>query len=181
MFWDKHAKSKRANDYGNKCQQGLWLVVFFCFVGIILFIVTQASHLFPSGTPALTFHQQALKNFMYGVDFTILESMDNNGDEKKKKMFHNHSFQMECLVQKYQQKSHVTAMLLSVFNDPSNTMKYGSPDEVVRLAKRAKEKKLQILLELHFSDNFTTNSTQTKPAQWKSFTGYFSKKIKNKK
>ncbi|ETO14727.1 polyubiquitin [Reticulomyxa filosa] len=91
IFKHMQLTSEPSKRYGNKIQQGLWSATVFCFGAIMMFLVTQADHLFPSGAPLLTYHRRALKNFMYGVDFTILESMDNDGENNVFYWSVNHS------------------------------------------------------------------------------------------
>ena len=66
---------------------------------------------------------------------------------------------------------------LRLYNDPgnpdyapSNRLPEGisGPEDILRLAKRAKEAGMQILLTFHYSDYWTNGETQTKPHDWES-------------
>ena len=64
---------------------------------------------------------------------------------------------------------------LRLYNDPgnpdyspSNRLPAGisGPEDVLRLAKRAKQAGMQILLTFHYSDYWTNGEDQNKPHEW---------------
>jgi|GEM_PF-600679 len=69
---------------------------------------------------------------------------------------------------------------LRVYNDPGNPdyfpssemPPYGGPEDVLKLAKRAKEVGLMLELTFHYSDYWTNAGTQCLPHEWASFTTF---------
>ena len=53
-----------------------------------------------------------------------------------------------------------------LWNNPTWT-KYSNPDDVFKTIQKAKENKMQVLLDFHYSDNWADPSKQTIPLAWK--------------
>ena len=110
-------------------------------------------------------------NLIKGGDISLLSYVEDNGGK-----YYNADGQTDdCL--EILKRNGINLVRLRLYNDPgnkdfypSNTLPAGYQDEadILRLAKRAKEKGMQIQLTLHYSDYWTNGSDQYKPHEWES-------------
>lgn len=108
-------------------------------------------------------------NLIKGGDISLLSYVEDNGGK-----YYNTAGQADDCLEILKQ-SGVNLVRLRLYNDPgnrnyapSNQLPAGYQDEsdVLRLAKRAKEKGMQIQLTLHYSDSWTNGADQNKPHAW---------------
>ncbi|ETO25101.1 Arabinogalactan endo-1,4-beta-galactosidase [Reticulomyxa filosa] len=87
-----------------------------------------------------------MNNFLYGADFTVLETLDKDGEENVFYLSSDHS----------------------AANDGLTILKTkGGWEEKGREEERGKK----VQLKKKKNDDFTSNTTQSKPQAWKTFTG----------
>jgi len=103
-----------------------------------------------------------------GGDISELTYVEQNGG---KYYFENQA--MDCL--EILRINGINTVRIRLYNDPgnpaytpSNRLPAGiqNPADVLSLARRAKEKGMQIVLSFHYSDYWTNGETQTVPHQW---------------
>jgi arabinogalactan endo-1,4-beta-galactosidase len=108
-------------------------------------------------------------NLVKGGDISLLSYVEDNGGK-----YYNTDGQSDDCLEILKQNG-MNLVRLRLYNDPgnkdfypSNTLPAGYQDEadILRLAKRAKEKGMQIQLTLHYSDSWTNGKDQYKPHEW---------------
>ena len=108
--------------------------------------------------------------FIKGGDVSELTYVEDNGG----KYYDAAGNAGDCL--DILQQNGINLVRLRLYNDPGNNACYPSKllpkgyqdeNDILRLAKRAKEKGMQIELTFHYSDFWTNGSTQVKPNAWK--------------
>lgn len=119
----------------------------------------------PEPTEATTY---ASSVSIRGGDISELTYVEQNGG---KYYFENQA--MDCL--EILRINGINTVRIRLYNDPgnsaftpSNRLPAGiqNPSDVLSLARRAKEKGMQIVLSFHYSDYWTNGATQTLPHQW---------------
>ena len=114
-------------------------------------------------------------NLIKGGDVSLLNYVEDNGG-----LYYNTEGQADDCLEILKQNG-VNLVRLRLYNDPgnkdyypSNTLPAGYQDEaedeadILDLARRAKEKGMQILLTFHYSDYWTNGADQYKPHEWDS-------------
>ena len=110
-------------------------------------------------------------NLIKGGDVSLLNYGEDNGG-----LYYNTEGQADDCLEILKQNG-VNLVRLRLYNDPgnkdyypSNTLPAGYQDEadILDLARRAKEKGMQILLTFHYSDYWTNGADQYKPHEWDS-------------
>ena len=108
-------------------------------------------------------------NMVKGGDISLLSYVEDNGG----KYYAADGQEGDCL--EILKQSGMNLVRLRLYNDPgnpdfypSNTLPagYQNQADVLRLAKRAKDKGLDILLTFHYSDYWTNGEDQYKPHEW---------------
>lgn len=106
--------------------------------------------------------------FLKGGDISMLSYVEQNGGK-----YYDHGQEGDCL--DILKANGMNIVRLRLYNDPGNPayeyskkMPKGIQDEadILRLAKRAKEKGFQILLSFHYSDYWTNGEDQHIPHEW---------------
>lgn len=110
-------------------------------------------------------------NLVKGGDVSLLSYIEDNGG-----VYYDASGSADdCL--EILKENGLNLVRLRLYNDPGNKdyspskdLPAGYQDEadVLRLAKRAKEKGMQIQLTFHYSDSWTNGADQYKPHEWES-------------
>lgn len=113
-------------------------------------------------------------NLIKGGDLSLLSYVEDNGGK-----YYNADRQSDdCL--EILKNDGMNLVRLRLYKDPgnkdfypSNTLPAGYQDEndILKLARRAKDKGMQILLSIHYSDYWTNGTDQYKPHDWESL-GY---------
>lgn len=108
-------------------------------------------------------------NLIKGGDISLLNYVeDNNG-----KYYNENGTPDDCL--EILKSNGMNLVRLRLYNDPgnkdfypSNTLPVGyqNEEDILDLARRAKEKGMQILLTFHYSDYWTNGKDQYKPHAW---------------
>lgn len=115
--------------------------------------------------------EQGEFNLIKGGDISLLSYVEDNGGK-----YYNADGQADDCLEILKQNG-TNLVRLRLYNDPgnkdfypSNALPAGYQDEadILRLAKRAKEKGMQIQLTLHYSDCWTNGGDQYKPHEWES-------------
>lgn len=113
--------------------------------------------------------QQPEFNLIKGGDVSLLTYVEDNGG----KYFNAAGQADDCL--EILKRNGMNLVRLRLYNDPGNenyspskNLPAGYQDEtdVLRLAKRAKKKGMQIQLTFHYSDSWTNGEDQYKPHEW---------------
>lgn len=106
-----------------------------------------------------------------GADIAELGYVEDNGG----KYYHSNGDADDCL--EILKQNGVNLVRLRLYNDPGNKdfspskdlpAGYQDESDVLRLAKRAKDKGFQIQLTFHYSDSWTNGEEQNKPHEWAS-------------
>lgn len=107
-------------------------------------------------------------NLLKGGDISELTYVEQNGGK-----YYINGEENDCI--DILKSNGMNVARLRLYNDPgnaafspSNRLPAGiqSPEDILRLAKRAKDAGMQILLTFHYSDYWTNGETQTKPHEW---------------
>lgn len=108
-------------------------------------------------------------NLVKGGDISLLSYVEDNGG-----MYYNADGTPDDCLEILKQNG-VNLVRLRLYNDPgnkdfypSNTLPAGYQDQadILKLAKRAKDKGMEILLTFHYSDYWTNGEDQYKPHEW---------------
>jgi arabinogalactan endo-1,4-beta-galactosidase len=126
---------------------------------VLTFMVILA--LFLSG---LFIHQPISAQFVKGADIGWLDQMEATGY----KFYDSTGTQKNCL-QILKDKG-INTVRLRVWVNPSNDKINGhcSKNEVVKMALRAKDMGMRVMIDFHYSDSWADPAKQTKPAAWAS-------------
>lgn len=109
-------------------------------------------------------------NLLKGGDISELTYVEQNGGK-----YYLNGEEMDCI--ELLKKNGFNIVRLRLYNDPgnpdyspSNRLPAGiqSPEDILHLAKRAKEAGMQIQLTFHYSDYWTNGEDQNKPHAWES-------------
>ncbi len=109
------------------------------------------------------------QDIIRGGDISMLTLVEDNGGKYK----NTNNQERECL--SLLTENGMNCARLRLYNDPGNPdfdpsnrlpAGYQNEEDVLRLARRAKEAGMQILLTFHYSDYWTNGETQTKPHDW---------------
>lgn len=107
-------------------------------------------------------------NLLKGGDISQLTYVEQMGGK-----FYENGEEKDCI--DILKNNGFNIVRLRLYNDPgnpdyspSNRLPEGisGPDDILRLAKRAKQAGMQIQLTFHYSDYWTNGETQTKPHDW---------------
>lgn len=107
-------------------------------------------------------------NLLKGGDISQLTYVEQMGGK-----FYENGEEEDCIG--ILKNNGVNIVRLRLYNDPgnpdyspSNRLPKGisGPEDILRLAKRAKQAGMQIQLTFHYSDYWTNGETQTKPHEW---------------
>lgn len=107
-------------------------------------------------------------NLLKGGDISELTYVEQNGGK-----YYMDGKEGDCI--DILKQNGMNIVRLRLYNDPgnanyspSNRLPAGiqSSEDILRLAKRAKDAGMQILLTFHYSDYWTNGETQTKPHEW---------------
>ena len=113
--------------------------------------------------------RQAEFNLVKGGDISLLSYVEDNGGK-----YYNADGQSDDCLEILKQNG-MNLVRLRLYNDPgnkdfypSNTLPagYQNQADILNLAKRAKEKGMEILLTFHYSDYWTNGDDQYKPHEW---------------
>lgn len=108
-------------------------------------------------------------NLVKGGDISLLSYVEDNGG----KYYDVNGQSDDCL--EILKQNGMNLVRLRLYNDPgnkdfypSNTLPagYQNQADILKLAKRAKEKGMEILLTFHYSDYWTNGNDQYKPHEW---------------
>lgn len=112
--------------------------------------------------------RQGLQTFIKGGDISELDYVEDHGGK-----YYDGGTAGDCV--EILKNNGMNLVRLRLYNDPGNAAFYpssvmprGYQDEadILRLARRAKEKGMQIELTFHYSDYWTNGSDQCKPHAW---------------
>lgn len=107
-------------------------------------------------------------NLLKGGDISQLTYVEQMGGK-----FYENGEEKDCI--EILKSNGVNIVRLRLYNDPgnpdyspSNRLPKGisGPEDILKLAKRAKQAGMQIQLSFHYSDYWTNGETQTKPHHW---------------
>ena len=109
-------------------------------------------------------------NLIKGGDVSLLNYIEDNGGA----YFYADGRADDCL--EILKQNGINLVRLRLYNDPGNKdfspsnnlpAGYQDEDDILDLARRAKEKGMQIQLTFHYSDSWTNGEDQYKPHEWK--------------
>lgn len=103
-------------------------------------------------------------DFVRGVDISTLTAIEDLGG-----VYHDSNGAQRDLLDILKDRG-VNYVRLRLWNDPQNSNGYNDKEDVLRLAKRVKEKGMKLLLDLHYSDDWAHPGQQVPPVAWKGFT-----------
>ncbi|MGG4131514.1 glycosyl hydrolase 53 family protein [Paenibacillus illinoisensis] len=99
-------------------------------------------------------------DFVRGVDISTLTAIEDNGG----KYLDSNGTERDLL--DILKDRGVNYVRLRLWNDPQKSGGYNDKDDVIRLAKRVKEKGMKILLDFHYSDEWAHPGQQLRPKAW---------------
>lgn len=97
--------------------------------------------------------------FAKGADVGWLSQMEASG----RKFYNNNGTQQDCL--DILKGKGINSIRLRVWVNPANG--WCNKNDVVNMAKRAKNKGFRIMIDFHYSDSWADPGKQTKPAAWR--------------
>lgn len=99
-------------------------------------------------------------DFVRGVDISTLTAIEDNGG----KYLDSNGTERDLL--DILKDRGVNYVRLRLWNDPQKSGGYNDKADVIRLAKRVKEKGMKILLDFHYSDEWAHPGQQLRPKAW---------------
>lgn len=122
---------------------------------VFIFLFLQACWLLPLKCDA---------QFVKGADIGWLEQMEATGY----KFYDNDGVNKECL--QILKEKQINTVRLRVWVNPSDhkTNGFCSKKEVAKMAVRARDIGMRVMIDFHYSDSWADPSKQTKPAAWTS-------------
>ncbi len=110
------------------------------------------------------FTQKANAQFVKGADIGWLDQMEATGY----KFYDDQGVRKDCM--KILKEKGINTVRFRVWVNPSNDSINGhcSKKEVVKMALRAKDLGLRVMIDFHYSDSWADPAKQTKPAAWAS-------------
>nr|WP_275440301.1 glycosyl hydrolase 53 family protein [Paenibacillus sp. ACRRY] len=99
-------------------------------------------------------------DFVRGVDISTLTAIEDNGG----KYLDSNGTERDLL--DILKDRGVNYVRLRLWNDPQKSGGYNDEADVIRLAKRVKEKGMKILLDFHYSDEWAHPGQQLRPKAW---------------
>lgn len=103
-------------------------------------------------------------DFVRGVDISTLTAIEDLGG-----IYYDSNGAQRDLLDILKDRG-VNYVRLRLWNDPQNSNGYNDKADVLRLAKRVKEKGMKLLLDFHYSDDWAHPGQQVPPVAWKGFT-----------
>ncbi|NUU78310.1 glycosyl hydrolase 53 family protein [Paenibacillus xylanilyticus] len=100
------------------------------------------------------------EDFIRGVDISTLTAIEDNGG----KYLDSNGVERDLL--DILKDRGVNYVRLRLWNDPQKSGGYNDKADVIRLAKRVKEKGMKILLDFHYSDEWAHPGQQLRPKAW---------------
>lgn len=100
--------------------------------------------------------------FAKGADVGWLSQMEASG----RKFYNNNGSQQDCL--DILKGKGINSIRLRVWVNPANG--WCNKNDVVNMAKRAKNKGFRVMIDFHYSDSWADPGKQTKPAAWRTKT-----------
>ncbi|PQP81934.1 hypothetical protein C0Q44_19925 [Paenibacillus sp. PCH8] len=99
-------------------------------------------------------------DYVRGVDISTLTAIEDNGG----KYLDSNGTERDLL--DILKDRGVNYVRLRLWNDPQKSGGYNDKEDVIRLAKRVKEKGMKILLDFHYSDEWAHPGQQLRPKAW---------------
>ncbi|WP_156395275.1 glycosyl hydrolase 53 family protein [Paenibacillus sp. Root52] len=103
-------------------------------------------------------------DFIRGVDISTLTAIE----DKKGKFLDSNGTERDLL--DILKDRGVNYVRIRLWNDPQKSGGYNDKEDVIRLAKRVKEKGMKILLDFHYSDEWAHPGQQLRPKAWEDLT-----------
>lgn len=99
-------------------------------------------------------------DYVRGVDISTLTAIEDNGG----KYLDSNGTERDLL--DILKDRGVNYVRIRLWNDPQKTDGYNDKEDVIRLAKRVKQKGMKILLDFHYSDEWAHPGQQLRPKAW---------------